>query len=209
MQRQRVRRRCRQLRALRPQVCCAETACSAGSTRRRAVGIVWICAPAGAGKTALVSTWIETRGIASLWYRIDARDGDLGGLFQCLRLAVCARPNAQPLPAFVPAHASALDVFGRRFFEAWFACFDEAVTLVFDNYEQAPADAHVGETLAALLAAMPEHVRAVVIVAARRRRRLRVGRPARTSRRCLGTNCVSRLPRPPRWPPVGMCTTPR
>ncbi len=125
--------------------------------------IVWICGPGGAGKTSLVSSWIETRGIASLWYRIDTGDADLGTFFHYLRLAVRDRPNTEPLPAFAPANAAAIDVFARRFFEGWFACFDEAVTLVFDNYERPSADSRIGEVLDALLAVMPEHARVVVL----------------------------------------------
>ncbi|WP_298828049.1 BTAD domain-containing putative transcriptional regulator [uncultured Piscinibacter sp.] len=130
------------------------------ATRQR---IVWICAPGGAGKTSLVTTWIATRGIAARWYRLDPGDADLGALFQGLRAAVPERPRAEPLPAFSPASPASLDAFAQRFFDAWFARFDEAITLVFDNYEQLPADARVGEVLAALLAAMPDRARVVVL----------------------------------------------
>ncbi len=125
--------------------------------------IVWIAAPGGAGKTSLVSTWLETRGIAALWYRIDAGDADPATLFQFLRLAIHDRAKVEPLPQFAPAHMVALDVYARRFFEAWFASFDEAVTLVFDNYERMAGEARTDEVLDALLTSMPEHARVVVL----------------------------------------------
>lgn len=130
------------------------------ATRRR---IVWICAPGGAGKTSLVATWIATRGLAALWYRLDPGDADLGALFQGLRAAAPGGSGAEPLPAFSPASQSSLEAFAQRFFDAWFARIDAAITLVFDNYEQLPADARVGEVLAALLAVMPERARVVVL----------------------------------------------
>jgi LuxR family maltose regulon positive regulatory protein len=125
--------------------------------------IVWVAAPGGAGKTSLVSTWLETRGIAALWYRIDAGDADPATLFQYLRLAVHERTGVEPLPPFAPAHMVALDVYARRFFEAWFALFDEAVTLVFDNYERLAGETRTDEVLDALLTSMPEHARVVVL----------------------------------------------
>jgi LuxR family maltose regulon positive regulatory protein len=130
------------------------------AARRR---IAWICAPGGAGKTSLVATWVATRGIAALWYRLDPGDADLGALFQSLRAAVPERPGAEPLPAFSPAIHASPGTFAQGFFDAWFARLDEAITLVFDNYEQVPADAQVGEVLAALLTVMPERARVVVL----------------------------------------------
>lgn len=125
--------------------------------------IVWIAAPGGAGKTSLVSTWLETRGLAALWYRIDAGDADPATLFQFLRLAVHERSGAELLPPFAPAHMVALDVYAQRFFEAWFALFDEAVTLVFDNYERLAGATRTDELLDALLTSLPEHARVVVL----------------------------------------------
>ena len=125
--------------------------------------IIWIAAPGGAGKTSLVATWLETRGTFALWYRMDAGDADPATLFQYLRLAAQARASVEPLPHFAPAHMMALDVYARRFFEAWFSLFDESVTLVFDNYERLGSDARTDELLDALLISMPEHARVIVL----------------------------------------------
>jgi DNA-binding SARP family transcriptional activator len=125
--------------------------------------IVWIAAPGGAGKTSLVSTWLETRGILSLWYRIDSGDADPATFFHYMRLAARTRASVEPLPPFAPAHVMALDAYARRFFEAWFSLFDESVTLVFDNYERLGSDARTDELLDALLTAMPEHARVIVL----------------------------------------------
>jgi LuxR family maltose regulon positive regulatory protein len=125
--------------------------------------IVWIAAPGGSGKTSLVASWLDTRGIRALWYRIDAGDADPATFFQYMRLAAHERPGAETLPPFSPAPVVALHVYARRFFEVWFALFDDAVTLVFDNYERLAGEARTDELLDALLMAMPDHARAVVL----------------------------------------------
>lgn len=130
------------------------------AARRRAV---WISAPGGSGKTSLVTTWVETRGINALWYRLDAGDGDPGTLFHWLRGAARVRAEGDALPAFAPENMEALELYARQFFEAWFMRIDEALTLVFDNFEQVPAESRAGEVLAGLLAVLPERARLIVV----------------------------------------------
>ena len=61
--------------------------------------VVWITGPGGAGKTSLVSTFIETRGLDCIWYQVDASDADPASFTHYLRLAVRDYPG-EPLPAF-------------------------------------------------------------------------------------------------------------
>lgn len=49
--------------------------------------VIWISGPAGAGKTCLVSGYLEARQLPCLWYQIDLRDGDPATLFHYLTLA--------------------------------------------------------------------------------------------------------------------------
>jgi ATP/maltotriose-dependent transcriptional regulator MalT len=36
--------------------------------------------PPGAGKTTVVASWLEKRGIPGIWYQVDAGDADLATL---------------------------------------------------------------------------------------------------------------------------------
>src|SRR4249920_2609059 len=54
--------------------------------RLRSGRCIWICAPAGAGKTSLVSGWIAAANVACGWYSIDAGDADPAGFFHYLGL---------------------------------------------------------------------------------------------------------------------------
>src|SRR5262245_89381 len=56
--------------------------------RARRHPAVWIAGPPGAGKTTLVSTYVETRRAPGLWYRIQADDADPATFFHYFGLAV-------------------------------------------------------------------------------------------------------------------------
>src|SRR5581483_7292554 len=43
--------------------------------------LLWIEAPAGAGKTTLVASYVEARKLPVLWYEIDSGDCDAGSFF--------------------------------------------------------------------------------------------------------------------------------
>src|SRR5688500_5349222 len=64
--------------------------------------VVWIGAPAGAGKTSVVSTYLAARARCSLWYNIDARDADVANLFHYLAMAagIAAPRRRRALPVF-------------------------------------------------------------------------------------------------------------
>lgn len=130
------------------------------SLRRK---LVWVSGPGGAGKTSLLSTYLETRRLHPLWYQIDVRDTDLATFFHYLRLAAQGRGGGEPLQVFEPRHAAELEAYSRRFFEAFFARFQEQVILVFDGYQDVGADSRLHEAMLALLNELPSHARVVVI----------------------------------------------
>jgi ATP/maltotriose-dependent transcriptional regulator MalT len=46
--------------------------------------VIWIAGPAGCGKTTLVSSYLEARGIPCLWDQIDQGDADPATFFYYL-----------------------------------------------------------------------------------------------------------------------------
>src|SRR4029077_6842047 len=74
---------------------------------RRAHPIVWISGPPGYGKTTLVASYIESRQLAGLWYRMDAGDADPATFFHYLGQASANTDDARhtPLPKLTPEHA--------------------------------------------------------------------------------------------------------
>jgi DNA-binding SARP family transcriptional activator len=124
--------------------------------------IVWVSGPGGAGKTSLVSAFVETRGLDCLWYQVDASDADLASFTHYLHLATRDHGGA-PLPGFTAADYVALEAFARRFFEAFFARLATPIVIVFDNYQDVDADSRFHDLVVALLDHLPEQARVVVL----------------------------------------------
>ena len=53
----------------------------------------WVSAPAGAGKTSLGSSWIESKRCACLWYQLDA--GDAARVRHARNAAIAAPVDAR------------------------------------------------------------------------------------------------------------------
>jgi LuxR family transcriptional regulator, maltose regulon positive regulatory protein len=125
--------------------------------------LVWITGPGGAGKTSLLSTYLEARSTACVWYQLGAVDADLAVFFQYLRQAARAHGKGEALPAFSPAHLPELERFALQFFEVFFARLEQPVVIAFDNYQDIPLGARVHEAIAAMLKFSPAETRFVVL----------------------------------------------
>lgn len=127
--------------------------------------VIWIDAVPGAGKTSLVNSYIETKGLHSLWYEVDSSDNDPGSFFYYLGLAVtkiAADQDFQP-PALTPEYMLGMTVFARRFFEALATRVQPPFILVFDNYQELVDDSVIHGLICEALKALPEGFTTVFI----------------------------------------------
>ena len=126
-------------------------------------GSVWIAAQPGAGKTALVRSYLAARRMPTLWYQVAAADADPSTLFYRLgEEAQRFRPssrNQAPLPLFTPEYAGDLPGFAGRFFTRLFERIKSPCAIVFDNANEVPPNGPLGHILRALLDVVPRHVR--------------------------------------------------
>src|SRR5258708_8501513 len=68
-------------------------------------GAAWIAAPAGAGKTTAVASYLGARRRPAVWYDVDATDADCANVFVYLSGGLrAAPPPKRPFAAFQPAH---------------------------------------------------------------------------------------------------------
>ena len=125
--------------------------------------VIWICGPPGAGKTALVASYLDARGIGGFWYQIDTGDLDISTYF--FYLGEAARhlaPEKSPLPLLTPEYLPDLAGFARRWFRQFFSHLNPPSLLVFDNYQEA-SESQLDTVLSAVVAEIPEGFNLVVI----------------------------------------------
>jgi ATP/maltotriose-dependent transcriptional regulator MalT/DNA-binding SARP family transcriptional activator len=123
--------------------------------------VVWISAPGGAGKTSLVASWLQARKLPTLWYQVDAGDGDIASFFYYLGQA--APPKAEPLPLLTPEYLGDVPTFTRNFFRALFGRLKPDSVLVLDNYQDAPEDSRLHDVLRVAMGEVPHGLTLLVL----------------------------------------------
>ena len=100
--------------------------------------VVWIVGPPGAGKTTLVTSYLDARELPVIWYQVDSGDSDLATFFYYMGLAgrAAAKRKRLILPLLTPEYLSDLPGFTRRFFRNLFSTVSEPPILVLDNYQE-------------------------------------------------------------------------
>lgn len=120
--------------------------------------LIWVNSPAGAGKTSLVSSWLEARSHKALWYRADEGDADPASFFSYLTRGVAShsRRRRTPLPLLTPEYLPNPAGYVRRYSELLWERLGAPFVLVLDNYQTLPADAPLHMMLAAFVEHLPE-----------------------------------------------------
>ena len=132
---------------------------------RRSRPLIWLSAPAGSGKTTLVASYLQTRRVPCLWYRMDEGDGDLATFFYYLGLGgkKVAPRIRKPLPLLTPEYLQGIPVFALRFFEDLFGRLKKPAFLVFDNYHSVADESYFHEVVGAAFGAIPEGINIIAI----------------------------------------------
>lgn len=157
----------------------------------RKTPVIYITAPPGAGKTTLISAYLEERTLPHLWYQIDEGDGDIASFFHYMGLAAkqAAPRYRKPLPHLNPEYLLGLPTFTRNFFRELFGRLQKGMErgkreaehaelprrrfpgspflVVLDNYQDAPADSPLHEIIQMGVSELPEGINVIIISRAR------------------------------------------
>ncbi len=127
--------------------------------------VTWITGPPGSGKTTLVASYLDARKLPCLWYQVDEGDADLATFFYYLGLAAkkTAPRIKQPLPLLTPEYQFGIPTFTRRYFEDFFSRMKPHHVIVFDNYQQVPAESPCHEVMLNGLSEIPQDIRVIII----------------------------------------------
>jgi ATP/maltotriose-dependent transcriptional regulator MalT len=126
--------------------------------------VVWIAAPAGAGKSCLVTSYVGARRINALWYNVDARDADVANLFHYLAVAarVASPKKKWALPAFTAENQFGPGAFARGFFEALCRQLPASSVIVLDDYQEAKSELW-HEVVREAIATLPKGISIMVV----------------------------------------------
>lgn len=96
----------------------------------------------GAGKTSLVSNYVESRNIPCLWYQVDRSDENLSSFFHYLSVAVA---DAYPLikkdlPLPTPECVAGISIHIKEYFRKLYRCMEKPFLMVFNDFQESEAD---------------------------------------------------------------------
>jgi len=110
---------------------------------------LWICGPAGSGKTTLVNSFLETADIPDIWYGVDPTDTDIASFFYYMSKAweKISTDTDTSLPLFTKEFFPQISIFTNRFFTLFSQHVPHPLALVLDNYQAAGEEAQIHEVL--------------------------------------------------------------
>jgi LuxR family transcriptional regulator, maltose regulon positive regulatory protein len=105
---------------------------------RKQQPIIWVGGPAGAGKTALVASYLKARKAITLWYQVDEGDRDPATFFHYLSKLAQQDGRKRSLPQLT---SEDLGAFARHYFREFFQHIGANTVLVLDNCQDAAGEA--------------------------------------------------------------------
>ena len=132
---------------------------------RRERPVIWVSGAAGCGKTTLVSSYLEARGIPCLWYQLDEGDADPATFFYYLGQAAkkISPHKRKQLPLLTPEYRQGIPTFTRRYFEDLYSGLKTPSVVVFDNFQDVAEGSSFHKVILVGLSQIPEGVNVILV----------------------------------------------
>ena len=126
---------------------------------------LWVSGPPGAGKTTLIASYLDARGLRPLWLQLDAADADPATFAHFLDAALSATTPRRRAAIGVPAADDLRDIPGwmRRCFRRLARALPSPWVLVLDNMQELGEACPLHAGLAAVLAELPPQAQWIAI----------------------------------------------
>ena len=126
---------------------------------------VWLSGLGGAGKTTLITSYLDNKNLPFLWYQVDEGDNDPATFFYFLKLAVqqIAPRKRTGLPEFTQEHLANIGSFTRLFFRQLFDFLPQPLIIVLDNYQTVSEDALLHEIISIAVDEVPSGCSLILI----------------------------------------------
>lgn len=119
----------------------------------------------GAGKTALVSSYVETRNVPCLWYQLERDDENLANFFNVLRMAADGvRPlKKDKIPLATPECTAGVSIHVRSYFRKLYQLLETPFLVVFNNCQELRVDGPLRRVLRDACEELPANGRMIMI----------------------------------------------
>ena len=127
--------------------------------------LIVISGPPGIGKSTLVSTYIESGNLPSIWCQEDKGDCDPANFFYCLDVAIHeAKPHINfTFPHLSRRFSQTLDEFAKLFFQQFYQHMEIPFLIVLDNYQEIADNSDLHEAIRVACTKLPKGGRIVII----------------------------------------------
>ena len=119
----------------------------------------------GAGKTALVSSYVESINVPCLWYQLDRGDENLDNFFNFMSMAAAAvQPRKKDgVPLASPECTAGVSIHVKAYFRDLYRFLESPFFVVFNNCQELRVDGPLREVLRDACDVLPANGRMIMI----------------------------------------------